>query len=160
MSIGAVVVLYNPDNDVMDNIRTYLPIVGYLVAVDNSTYFSGIAKELASGNKSEAIDMGGNKGIATALNAGCSRLVELGCDIALTTVRILARFQFILSRGLIGVLLQTLGMHWLMPRATSPTYPAKTKRCKDEPLSDLQDGRDTLGNATRACKAPENTKSR
>lgn len=84
MSIGAVVVLYNPDNDVMDNISTYLPIVDYLVAVDNSANFSRIAEELASGTKSEAIDMGGNKGIATALNAGCSRLVELGCDIALT----------------------------------------------------------------------------
>lgn len=84
MSIGAVVVLYNPDNDVMDNIHTYLPIVDYLVAVDNSTHASRIVKELASDKKSEIIEMGGNKGIATALNAGCSRLVELGCDIALT----------------------------------------------------------------------------
>ena len=47
MSIGAVVVLYNPDDDVVDNIRTYLPIVDYLVAVDNSTVASRVAKELA-----------------------------------------------------------------------------------------------------------------
>lgn len=84
MSIGAVVVLYNPDDDVVDNIRTYLPIVDYLVAVDNSTVASRVAKELASGEKSETIDMGGNKGIAAALNAGCSRLIELGFEIALT----------------------------------------------------------------------------
>lgn len=28
--------------------------------------------------------MGGNKGIAAALNAGCQRLTEAGCDVALT----------------------------------------------------------------------------
>lgn len=84
MRIGAVVVLYNPGEDVRDNIETYLPFVDRLVAADNSTGPNETVASIGSEEKVDVIDMGGNMGIAAALNAGCERLAGLGYDIALT----------------------------------------------------------------------------
>lgn len=84
MKLGACVVLYNPGNDVPDNIRTYLPFVERLVAVDNSTIDCAAAQVIASMEKVEFVGMGGNMGIAAALNAGCGRLMDEGFEVVLT----------------------------------------------------------------------------
>lgn len=84
MRVGAVVVLYNPDEHVRSNIDTYLPFVGRLVAVNNSTEVSSTVASLSAEANVDLIDMGGNRGIAAALNAGCRHLAKLGYDIVLT----------------------------------------------------------------------------
>lgn len=84
MKLGGCVVLFNPGSEVMDNIKTYLPILGELVVVDNSTEPSAICAGIAATDGVRYISMGGNKGIASALNAGCRALVEGGFTVALT----------------------------------------------------------------------------
>lgn len=84
MRIGGCVVLFNPADDVVDNIKTYLPFLGELVIVDNSTDSSPVVSEIASMSCVRYLSMGGNMGIAAALNAGCRTLIEDGFDVVLT----------------------------------------------------------------------------
>lgn len=84
MRLGGCVVLFNPADDVVDNVETYLPFLGELVVVDNSTVSSSAVSEIASMNGVRYLSMGGNMGIAAALNAGCHALMEDGFDVALT----------------------------------------------------------------------------
>ena len=84
MHLGGCVVVYNPGVSVLDNIKSYLPVLEKLVVVDNSTSDNEFVESLKSFSDVEIINMGGNKGIAAALNAGCQRLTEVGCDVALT----------------------------------------------------------------------------
>lgn len=84
MKVGAVVVLYNPGEDVRGNIESYLPFVDRLVAANNSVGPNETVMSVGSNEKVDVIDMGGNKGIAAALNAGCRHLAALGCDVVLT----------------------------------------------------------------------------
>lgn len=84
MKLGGCVVLYNPGRDVISNIASYLPFLEKLVVVDNSKLRLPIVDEIASIPIVEVISMGGNKGIASALNAGCRRLIEEGFTCALT----------------------------------------------------------------------------
>lgn len=84
MHLGGCVVVYNPGVSVLDNIKSYLPMLEKLVVVDNSTSDNEPIESLKSFSDVEIISMGGNKGIAAALNTGCQRLIEMGCDVALT----------------------------------------------------------------------------
>jgi len=82
--IVAVVVLYHPAADVLDNIDSFLSQVDKVIGVDNTEEpderFVG---ELATRGV-DYLPMGGNKGIAVALNAGCRRAVDLGYGWVLT----------------------------------------------------------------------------
>lgn len=84
MRLAGCVVLFNPDDAVLDNVQTYLPFLGMLVAVNNSTAPSRVVDALRATDKVIVLEMGGNKGIACALNAGCRFLVDGGYDVALT----------------------------------------------------------------------------
>lgn len=84
MKLGGCVVLYNPTAEVVDNIGTYLPLMEELVVVDNSTRSSEACDRIAGLDGVHYISMGGNKGIASALNVGCRVLIDNGYDVALT----------------------------------------------------------------------------
>lgn len=84
MRLGGCVVLYNPGDSVLENVASYLPFLERLVAVDNSDESEGAVELLGGYDKVEIVSMGGNKGIAAALNAGCSLLLDAGFDVALT----------------------------------------------------------------------------
>ena len=82
--VAAVVVLYNPPADVLGNIESYIGQVGVVIAVDNTTDLDpGFRAELESRGV-EYLPMGGNKGIAAALNAGSRRALASGHAWALT----------------------------------------------------------------------------
>lgn len=69
--ICAVVILYNPDRSVLDNISSYVDSADILYAIDNSEEKnSGITDALQSNPKIKYIDNRGNHGIADALNRG------------------------------------------------------------------------------------------
>ena len=84
MEIAAVVVLYHPSETVLANVGSYRSQVDAVIAVDNSenadTY---IAAQLES-RGATYVPMGGNRGIAAALNEGCRRARDLGFDWVLT----------------------------------------------------------------------------
>lgn len=82
--IAAVVVLYNPTTEALANIDTYAAQVGRVIAVDNSeTPDAALHARLAEADV-DVLPMGGNAGIAAALNAGCRLADELGHSWALT----------------------------------------------------------------------------
>jgi len=68
-----VVVLYNPDLKVLDNLNSYISGLGMLFVIDNSDCQCEKFKndlQLRFGSQVEYFYMGGNQGIATALNKG------------------------------------------------------------------------------------------
>lgn len=86
MKIDAVVVLYNPDQSVLDNIKTYSPVVNKVFAIDNSTKLNEelvklIKKEIKN---VEYISLNGNQGIAKALNVGLKETIRDKADYCLT----------------------------------------------------------------------------
>ena len=86
MKIDAVVVLYNPDQSVLDNIKTYSPVVDKVFAIDNSTKVNEelvklIQKEIKN---VEYISLNGNQGIAKALNVGLKETIRDKADYCLT----------------------------------------------------------------------------
>lgn len=80
MKVAAVVILYNPTQEVLNNISTYRNSVDYVICVDNSqtTTFSSYCKDYIY------IPLFGNKGIAVALNIGIKYAEKLGCEWVLT----------------------------------------------------------------------------
>jgi rhamnosyltransferase len=82
--IVAVVVLYHPSVDVLDNIDSYGSQVDRVMAVDNTEEPGRDFVDALAARAVDYLPMGGNKGIAAALNAGCRRARELGYDWVLT----------------------------------------------------------------------------
>lgn len=85
MKFCGVVVLYNPGDEVLDNINSYLDILDKLFVCDNSEKLNEfLLEELAQNNKIELISMNGNKGIAKALKVGMQKAIEDKYDFCLT----------------------------------------------------------------------------
>jgi rhamnosyltransferase len=83
---AATVILYNPEDDVFENIISYAKDVAKIIVVDNSTKHN---KELITKLENALsnllyINNNANLGIATALNIGCYKAIELGYEWILT----------------------------------------------------------------------------
>lgn len=84
--ICATVILYNPDNSIIDNINSYINDVSKLFIVDNSETQNRqlIEQLLKTYSNIEYINNHENLGIATALNIACDRAIELDMKWILT----------------------------------------------------------------------------
>jgi len=84
--IAATVVLYNPDiEETLANIDSYAPYLDELIVVDNSSVENlKIKNILEKKYKLSYIFNNANLGIATALNIGCKKAIELKCLWTLT----------------------------------------------------------------------------
>jgi rhamnosyltransferase len=83
-NICGCVVLYNPSKKTIENIKSYMPIVSTLYAVDNSDTKTDVNTKIAGLPNVEYIDMGGNAGIAAALNKGLKKGIAAGYSYGLT----------------------------------------------------------------------------
>ncbi len=86
LKISSTVILYNPEDEVFQNIESYVNDVDQLIVVDNSTKHNEI---LINKLKKEFdnivyINNNGNLGIATALNIGCDKAIQNGANWILT----------------------------------------------------------------------------
>jgi len=84
--IAALVILFNPDESVLQNLVSYSSQVKRIYVVDNTVGPKNIVlvdKILAIKNI-EYTDNGTNKGVATALNIGANRALNDGFDYLLT----------------------------------------------------------------------------
>lgn len=84
--IDGVVVLYNPNDNVIENIKSYISYIERLYVIDNS---ENANKKLVNqiqelSNKIKYINNGENKGIAYALNLGVKLAIQNGADWLLT----------------------------------------------------------------------------
>jgi rhamnosyltransferase len=83
--VAGVVVLYNPNEDVINNINTYIEQVDVLYAVDNSEVIvHDVIDEIKRQEKVAYMFNGGNYGIARALNMGGAEAIKQGFDFLLT----------------------------------------------------------------------------
>ncbi len=83
--IAGVVVLYHPDEKVIQNINTYIKDIDILYAVDNSEKKNDtIISEIKAIDKVVYVDNKGNKGIAYAQNRGAHRAIKAGYEWLLT----------------------------------------------------------------------------
>ncbi len=73
MKLAGVVVLYEPTDNILDNIKSYINYLDILYVIDNS-YSSH--KNMFKDKKIEYIFYGDNKGIAKALNDGCKKAID------------------------------------------------------------------------------------
>ncbi len=84
-NIDGVVVLYNPTDQILDNIESYVEDLRTLFVVDNSSqYNTTLISRLKKVSNIVYVDMKGNKGIAAALNTGAARAVEREASWLLT----------------------------------------------------------------------------
>jgi rhamnosyltransferase len=81
---AAVVVLYNPSEDVLANVDSYRGQVHTVIAVDNSEAPNQHFVAQLGSRGVTYVPLGGNKGIAAALNEGCRHASALGFDWVLT----------------------------------------------------------------------------
>lgn len=81
MKLAAVVVLYNPDAKILENINSYIDYVDVVYAVDNSSVDNSVNLQ---SDKIVYIPNMDNKGIAYALNVGAKRAIEDGYEWLLT----------------------------------------------------------------------------
>ncbi len=83
--LAATVVLYNPEQDVIDNIYSYLHQVEILYVIDNSPAVNeSLVKELSKQRNIRYFKQEGNIGLAKALNIGAGLAVEDGYQWLLT----------------------------------------------------------------------------
>ena len=82
MKYAGVVVLFNPDDKVLENIKTYINYLDKLYVVDNTPNSDN--SKLFNNKKIEYIANRENKGIAYALNIGAKRALKENFDFLLT----------------------------------------------------------------------------
>lgn len=82
--IAAVVILFYPTPETIEFIRTYLPFVDKLYAIDNSERKSVISSEIAKFDKITYLHDGENEGIAKRLNQACAWAIQDGFKWLLT----------------------------------------------------------------------------
>lgn len=85
MIIDGVVVLYNPDEQVIENIKSYQSFCHKLFVMDNSNSLNEeVIKEIKKFHNVEYVSLSGNKGIAKALKEGLLLSIKDKADYTLT----------------------------------------------------------------------------
>jgi len=83
--VAAAVVLYNPTDDVFENINSYHQQVEFLYIIDNSDrYNAGLIKRLEGLGRVKYVNNLGNRGVAAALNVGAKMGIADGYAFLLT----------------------------------------------------------------------------
>jgi rhamnosyltransferase len=84
-STAGMVILFNPSNDVFDNISSYINQIKRLYIVDNSTRYNySLIQRLGQLESAIYINHQGNKGVATALNTGAELAIQDKFEFLLT----------------------------------------------------------------------------
>jgi rhamnosyltransferase len=83
--ILGVVVLFHPDEGVVERVRSYIDDISWLLVIDNSDPVSPLIEKLKNlDSKVVCVINGGNLGIARALNQGIEYAITNGFDWVLT----------------------------------------------------------------------------
>jgi len=83
--IAGLVVLFNPDHSVIDNILSYIKQISVLYVIDNSELCNtNIVETIKSFNNTKYISNGENIGIARALNIGAENSIKDGFNFLFT----------------------------------------------------------------------------
>jgi rhamnosyltransferase len=81
---AAIVILFNPNEKTIENIRTYVNEIEKLFVIDNSSILSQYIRSNILQEKIVFIHNGKNEGIAKRLNQACELAIEEGFEYLLT----------------------------------------------------------------------------
>ena len=85
MKIAATIIIYNPEEQVLSNVYSYLDQVDILYIIDNSDITNNqLINKIKENNKVKYISNNGNKGIAKALNVAAETAILDGYQILMT----------------------------------------------------------------------------
>ena len=84
MKIPATVIWYNPDNENINNIKTYINYVEKIYIIDNSMKNNTKLSSSLNNDKIEYVYNNKNLGIAKALNLACEKAINDGFEWILT----------------------------------------------------------------------------
>lgn len=85
MKVAGVVVLFQPEASVRDNISSYIEDIDKLYILDNSEHYNELLiSKLQCDSRIKYICMNGNKGLAKALSEGCNLAKKEGYEYVLT----------------------------------------------------------------------------
>ena len=85
MKVAGVVVLFQPEASVWDNISSYIEDIDKLYILDNSEHYNELLiSKLQCDSRIKYICMNGNKGLAKALSEGCNLAKKEGYEYVLT----------------------------------------------------------------------------
>lgn len=84
LKYAGVIVLYNPKDDVIDNIRTYIHELDRLYVVDNSEGEYAVIEQIKKLDGINYINLHGNHGLSIGLNRACNSALQDGYDFVLT----------------------------------------------------------------------------
>jgi len=86
MLICASIVLYNPTDEIFQNIDSYVSFIDTLIVIDNSESINQKIQDELYSRYTKVVYIGSNEnlGIATALNLACDKGIELGFEWILT----------------------------------------------------------------------------
>jgi len=85
LKIAGAVVLYNPDDDVIGNIKSYYTQLSYLIVIDNSEVNNcNVINFVSTLLNAEYINHGKNLGIAAAFNIAANKAIKKSFDYLLT----------------------------------------------------------------------------
>lgn len=85
MKVVGVVMLYNPDHEVLENIKSYINQIDVLLAVDNSDNSnSDVIKKISTLKNVKYINNKQNLGVAKTLNIAADEAIEMKCEYLLT----------------------------------------------------------------------------
>ena len=80
MNLAGVVILYNPDDDIIDNIMSYAPLLEHLFIFDNSpSSHEAIKYKIGEVTNVHFFWDGDNKGIPVCLNKALKLAKNIGC---------------------------------------------------------------------------------
>lgn len=98
--IAAVVILYNPDYSVVQNLISYSHQVYKIYAIDNSesNKNENVIREIKSTSNIEYISNNNNLGIAAALNVGANKAINEGYEYLLTMDQDSKATEFMVER--------------------------------------------------------------
>jgi rhamnosyltransferase len=83
--VAGVVILYNPDDSVIKNVKSYIGFLERLYVLDNSDVYNQNVIDFCKSNQHIVyINNGLNLGVAKALNLACKVSIEEGCQWLLT----------------------------------------------------------------------------
>ncbi len=120
--IAAIVVLYNPESSVLENILTYQNQVDFIYVVDNSIVKNQILlDEIIKLKNIEIIKNPSNIGIAEALNIAAHRAISNGFDFILTMDQD-SKATKLMVENLIEKALAIYDLAIISPRHTNVNY--------------------------------------
>lgn len=130
MKIAAVIILYNPDDDFISNINSYVNFIDKLYIVDNSSKKSLNNFDLLEEEKIEYIFNNENLGIAKSLNMVADLAIKIGYNYLLTMDQ---DSKFLNFEKYLNCL-QNLDFHDIAIVSPNPTYDKNksTETCEYE----------------------------